>query len=115
MVTMVSDKYNMMLMADHCQLIIKSPNGMLFIDTFEFAHARSKFTENGTIMEFMYHKTLWDDYGNPIGRSEELTFCALRITEINPDAIQETGKEILPEGPVVFVQTNSSNPLRQTP
>lgn len=64
--------FNMWMMADNCELIIKSPAGELYHATFEYAEISSRFAlKHNVIIPFYYHPTKFDEEGNPIGRDME--------------------------------------------
>lgn len=71
----------MWLNADNCTLIIKSPYGEIYHATFEHASMMAKFTGDDMVVCFYYHEMLYDENGEPIGRSNKPTRKILKIVD----------------------------------
>jgi len=85
---MNSADFTSMLDADDCELVIRTIDGnLLYQAKFDMADLMAHLNGNGIVTSFFYHRAVFDDEGNMIGREDKPTIRFLRIT---------SGEEMMP-------------------
>jgi hypothetical protein len=79
----------MLLDANDCELIIKWHKRYLYRLSFEYALMTAQFSKD-VITDFYYHPTLYDNEGEPIGKSEDIVKASLKVVKWNTSPIPLT-------------------------